>query len=726
MNKKFKEGLIEFSCISAIIIALLAYVVIAGAPGVTHESPPHSSEDADGDITTLGVYVTNDSFNYIHNVTVQCNFTSVANRNLPVYFDNCSGNYSDENISFNNSGNNFTQAGGFFNATFTIPNQGWYMHYRFVVCNNNSECTTTANYSVFYSQPAVPLRSAPTIDLIDPPQGLLSRTGNITFNASWTPTDSYSTEGNMSFFWNATPTAIVTIMNYTKDNIQYYTNDTMSNTSHNRDSLDNLTGIIEYYNFTTDEILGGFVADNMTIFWTTYGCNNNGTTEGNCSWATGNRTINVDYPDPERTAPTATITTPANGTVGNDSMRITVEATDNINLDNITIFWEHVNGTYPSGNESLDVYSLVQNDTLDMTADDGNTSVTWTFSYDDLTHNATANITDTSSTVDGSDGWVIFNVIVCDNSSAVNCVNNSGNERENLFYEVDTTVPHFTAINNQTINFTCDKWEINLTTNEEVNMSLEWYKVFENGTGEEVINYSITDTSFDLYPRVNLTEMVSNTKYAYNFSLCDKSNNCNTSTNHSLSIDFRFAQSLCEGWTHVGILNTTTNSSDMTDLLNASNVAFWQSNQSFDTYTRDAPTLGGGVDMIRGNAMLVYMDHDSTFPIEYRNDDNNNTFDNTTESWANVTGVKGEWTNFGLLQHRTVFNISHAWNGPALENISFYSRWLNNDTQSAYWDQIYNRTRNLNRTILEGESLWIYANANFSLNRTGEIHVQDN
>jgi hypothetical protein len=713
------------------ILVILALIVIAdpGAPGVTHETPAQGAEDGDGAITSIGFYVTNDSFNYIHNITLECNFSyELIDRNVALYDTNCSQNDSSE-TNFNTSGNNFTQP-TFFNGSIQIPTATMYMHYRLYVCNNNSECARSSNYSVFYSSPTEPVRAAPTIDLLSPTDGYLSRSGNITFNVSWTPTDNQGTTGNISFYWNVTPTPTVDDMNYTANTVTFYSNETMDNTSVNRISFDNKTGNnAEYYNFTTDEIRSAVMEDNVTIFWTAYGCNNNGSLPGNCSWATSNWSVSVDYVDPNVNAPVIQVTSPSNGSTGNDSLRITVEATDDVNLDNITVFWFHQSTTYPAGNETAEIYTLLRlNDTLDLSATDGNTSVTHTFSYDGLLHNITADFS--NNTVPGTDGWVVFNVLACDNSSSVNCANASAlNASEmngtNFFYEVDTTAPNVNAFDNQTINFTCDTWEVNLTTDEEVNMSITWYQVYENLTGKEEENYTATQTDFNTTPRVNLTEMVSNYRYAYNITICDEQNNCNTSTNTSLSYNFRFPQSLCEGWTHVGILGTTFNMSTYAPLLNSSYLAWWnKTNQSFLTFVRDTPSLGGDINLTRGDGVLVNMDHDSTWPIEYRNIDVNDTFDDS-ESWANVTGVSGEWTNLGLLQDKTPWNISHGFVGPVGGNITFYSIWLNNDTQSAYWDHIFNRTRNQNRTILFGESLWFYAASNFSLQRNGSIFIED-
>ena len=59
----------------------------------------------------------------------------------------------------------------------------------------------------------------------------------------------------------------------------------------------------------------------------------------------------------------------------------------------------------------------------------------------------------------------------------------------------------------------------------------------------------------------------------------------------------------------------------------------------------------------------------------------------------------------GLLHDRVPENMSYLLDIPIRGNVSFYSRWVNNDSQSAYWDYIYNRTRNANRTLEVGESV---------------------
>ena len=80
----------------------------------------------------------------------------------------------------------------------------------------------------------------------------------------------------------------------------------------------------------------------------------------------------------------------------------------------------------------------------------------------------------------------------------------------------------------------------------------------------------------------------------------------------------------------------------------------------------------------------------------------------------------------GLLQDRTADNLSLqllVW--PIRGNVTFYSNYVNNDSQAGYWDHIYNRTRNANRTMDSGESLWMFGFSNGTLNRTGRFNQMD-
>jgi len=68
-----------------------------------------------------------------------------------------------------------------------------------------------------------------------------------------------------------------------------------------------------------------------------------------------------------------------------------------------------------------------------------------------------------------------------------------------------------------------------------------------------------------------------------------------------------------------------------------------------------------------------------------------------------------------LLQERTPENLSSLITVPFLDNVTIYS-WMNLSDHS-YFDHIYNRTRNANRTIDEGMGLWMLSISNFTFDR---------
>lgn len=120
--------------------------------------------------------------------------------------------------------------------------------------------------------------------------------------------------------------------------------------------------------------------------------------------------------------------------------------------------------------------------------------------------------------------------------------------------------------------------------------------------------------------------------------------------------------------------------------------------------------------------MVINMGYDSTWGT--RNPSGNitkqpNGVDINNTDWVNVTFKADEWTHFGLLYDRVPENFTRLLLSPIGENVTYWSSWVNNDTQDAYWDHIWNRTRNANRTLYAGNSIWAYASVDFSMiNRT--------
>ena len=186
---------------------------------------------------------------------------------------------------------------------------------------------------------------------------------------------------------------------------------------------------------------------------------------------------------------------------------------------------------------------------------------------------------------------------------------------QEVIWEKDTTAPVESNQYNESVNSSCSIYSYNLTTDEPANISIIWYQYFNNGSYMEDINSTNSvGTDFNKTPAVNMTSMVSNRRYAYNVTVCDEQANCGTE-----SYTFRFPFALCDGWSHYGILNATTNSSTLADVLEADYVAWWNiTDFTFETFTRASPSLGGSANLTRGDAVLVYRTIDTTWSWEYR------------------------------------------------------------------------------------------------------------
>ena len=92
--------------------------------------------------------------------------------------------------------------------------------------------------------------------------------------------------------------------------------------------------------------------------------------------------------------------------------------------------------------------------------------------------------------------------------------------------------------------------------------------------------------------------------------------------------------------------------------------------------------------------------------------------------------VTDGWNFFGLVEDYTPQNLTEgqtpSFSATATSNITFISTYINNNSQTAYQDYIFNRTRNLLMTshLRRGFAPWIYiaegGNGTWD-NRTGYI-----
>ena len=465
------------------------------------------------------------------------------------------------------------------------------------------------------------------------------------------------------------------------------------------------TPTVHEFRFNTSFLFGENVPDNRTIFFTAFGCNNQ-TNNGNCSFATTNVTMEVVASAPDITRPIVTLQSPNNGTVFiNNSLNITVDVSDDVELANITLF---LNGSTIMYDMDTEV-AYIENNSFTQTAD--KTGYQFNFS-EGMLPNASW-----SEFIDGNinkDGFIYGYVEARD-------TNNTRGASDNFTIEFDSTPPGISAHTNTTLTVgACQTANVNFTVDEPANISGFYYPVKDGVTA----NVSITQNLSFAFPDVvtNLTNLINNERYYYNYSICDEHGNCNDSDSAlgidevQLQGDFTFGWSLCEGWSQYGILESSINTSALGESVGADFISFWQiENDSFDTLTVASQSLGGHRLVGRGEAILIHTTEDKAWV--------RNAGENFTSPGANGTDVffDAGWNHVGLLQDRTPKNISDLQDFPFAvdgeSNITFISAYNNNITESSFRDWIFNRSRNFEMTapLREGYAPWFFMAAGSNL-----------
>ncbi len=311
------------------------------------------------------------------------------------------------------------------------------------------------------------------------------------------------------------------------------------------------------------------------------------------------------------------------------------------------------------------------------------------------------------------------------NDTASNWINSSQFE-----VKIDTKAPSIIAANvsNYTRNGFCDQWDINYTSNEDSNATINF------GTSTSLGTF-VYNSSFSSTKSLHLPSQEENTPYFFNLTVCDKAGNCNDSLTQ---FDYIFPFKICSGWTYLGNYESRINMSDILEQSGADQVYTW--NETGQIWEFE---IGTGV---KGDMELLY----GVDEIILFNADNSTWFQNRTGSglggtvYYNMNITSGdnylamvENISFGDLKSQ-LMNASDSWGTPTSEtpdtiagglvfNISYHDAYNNSalDWVGGFtYDVDFNWTWN-NNTLLGNstgiEVVWLYSPFNITWNGSAII-----
>ena len=731
-----KKGLKNKIIFGLFILAIMfAVSVIAEPPGI--QTDDKYTEYPEGNTTvTFFANATSDPWVYLTNVTLFFNASLASeDRDTGVKVENLTVSLADNPNGTSNLSLLIETVD--FDLTSLVGDgeaDGYYIHYYFESCganvtdypvgaSNSTECGVSNNASIYLNPAIQPSRTPPIIDLITPIEGN-DDDGLVTFNISMTATDSQTLEGgNLTLLLNSTGAGDQTGCGATTSFC-----DKNSNVTYNFSETIELTTTQTFFSVTFNETaqFGSVFSDNITIFWSGYGCTN-ATAPGNCSYATGNQTLTISYATAEITAPTFDGITfndvdANNGTVLNTrTLTVKINVTDAQSLvQNVTLQLNATNSTASFIWDKDVNVNWIDNETIDVIA----------ASQSGISFNLTNLISQEiwydsagGETTFPVDGFLNLRMQITDNQSNIAYT-------ENYTLEFDLTAPPLTTLDNYTLtNGTCQTATVNFLLGEDANATGYYYDILSG----EADNRTFTDVnSFSNNISMNLTTLVNNRRYDYNISTCDAHGNCGT---NDVQSEYKFDWSLCEGWSQYGILTSSVSLSGIANDTNADSVAVWnESAGSFATFTTASPSLGNDNVLVgRGDGILINVPHDNAWIRTFdgnvtlpSNDNNDAANDFLNTSGINVNLTAG-WNHIGLLVTRTPENITYGQN-PSFtatadtdSNITFISTYNNNLSESVYRDYVFGRTLNANMTypMAEGYAPWIYVNISLQwINRT--------
>src|SRR3990167_2065199 len=349
--------------------------------------------------------------------------------------------------------------------------------------------------------------------------------------------------------------------------------------------------------------------------------------------------------------------------------------------------------------------------------------------------NASLNATASSSTNAGN---FVLNITEGVWTIRIGCNDSAGNFYNSTIYyfNIDTTFPTLSGINNRTPNDYSNRRIINLSASEIINVTLYY------GTTTDTTS-TITNNSFGLLQNITLYNLLENTIYYWNLTICDRAGNCNNTAESigQFSVTFPWMVKGI-GWSYYAIYDALINFSTILNQTSAEFVYYWNATGQGWVYA----TAGGTSSMefqvgTSVNRQVIHLYEQTNSTWDLRNTSNSNAvyYYNFT-SGDNYIKIPAVFT-FGNFS-RTLLNGSYnttglpyidgygyGW-GPTTQtpegriyNLTSFAFWSYNNSKLD-WDDgyIYNWSLNNNTPIFtdlsNSEVMWIWSESNISWNTT--------
>lgn len=366
--------------------------------------------------------------------------------------------------------------------------------------------------------------------------------------------------------------------------------------------------------------------------------------------------------------------------------------------------------------------------------------------------NGTINATDvalvtTNFTIPDIDDGTYGAIVGC-NDTAGNDVNSSS-----VTFTLDTVVPTWNSVGNQTVSDSADLRRFTLSASEAVNATVFY------GTTVAVTS-NANNAGFFTNMSFLIDDFVENTQYFWNITICDRAANCNTSGGTFGQFDFTFPWKLITGWSYYGINHAKINFSDILNQTDAEFVYYW--NQTGQTWISATPGSSSNIGFEVGQAVgeranggrqvvAIFEEINSTWPL--RNVTNTSFYTYNITSGDNYIRLPEEYTfgtlarsllntsysdgvslvpgyEYGIGQSLTPGNLSEAPDGSTeagglLYNLTeFWFSAYNNTATTWTISYTYNFTGD-NNTVLTvpgiSEVLWVWSEYNLTWNGTNII-----
>lgn len=288
---------------------------------------------------------------------------------------------------------------------------------------------------------------------------------------------------------------------------------------------------------------------------------------------------------------------------------------------------------------------------------------------------------------------------------------------------IDQTSPNFTLMVNRTALSRCEAWNFTVRTGEASTLNVSAQSTASGASAQPIVFSSTFATEHS----VLVPNLLADTTYNYNLTVCDAGQNCN----QNISSSFVFHKKLCTGWSSYAVMGTNVtlqHISNLSDNSLTSVCTFNNTKKSKNWICYNAGAAANAAYIIRrGEAWYGYTG-------------SNGSIDLSKEMQANTTRTNISlwqgWNLVGETEGRSFYNISWQSMNGSFAHPSFYTNltssaqlggpgftdgqhqkvftFYNNSRQGRYVNHPFNFTLGNITSIPQGWSFWMFINTNTS------------